>query len=731
MGLNLIDIVVWWLVLEITGLAALPIASQVSRNLKDKGYSAAKPLGLLLLTYISWIISVFAGYSYYSVLLSLVVIGVCSLVICLVKGIPLVDKKYIIKFELLFAGAFVVFAIIRAYSPDIYWTGGEKFMDMSFINGILRTSQFPPQDPWMSGTAMYYYYFGYLVVADLIKLTAVLPSIAFNLATASFFALAFTTALGIGYNLTEKMKYGIITAFLVTIAGNLVGFFQMMDILLGKDNVIYNILSFNYWPSSRVIPNTINEFPFFSFLQGDVHPHMISITFQILILLLMLNIFKSDAPEIIPVLVLGLAIGFLYPLNTWDYPVYLILSVLIIGSSFFLTRKTANPDTPKKYLKAITAMVAMAAFSYLPYLPYHESYNLTKTLLFVPPDGRTQLVYYLAIYGLFLYLISRIVMPKSKKSFPGLPYLILALILFFILSIVLKFELLILLAPLLILSTAAFLKEQDKIRVFVIILILTGTLLSLFCELFYIKDEMGNANPALLRMNTVFKIYLDNWILWAVPAGYAVFQYRNSFSQKKMWGIFAIILILMVSVYPVFATIGKSGMFRKDKEVPDMRYLNSFATIGEFVFRGDISLGGELYVKREHPQEYAAILWFRNLSGQPVVLQAGGDPYQWNAYITAFTGLPTVIGWGGHEINWRSSYTQVNTRISDVNTIYTSLNADEVNALLRKYNVTYIYFGEVEAKIYRSPRLFDSHPEIFSKAFEYGDVVVYKVEPDR
>jgi YYY domain-containing protein len=707
MGLNLFDILIWWLVLEIVGLAALPIASQLARNLKDNGYSISKPLGLLLLTYISWIISIFSGYSYFSVLISLAVIAACSLVICFVKGKPQVDKKYLIQFELLFAAAFVAFAIIRAYSPDIYWTGGEKFMDMSFINGLLRTAQFPPQDPWMSGTVMYYYYFGYLIIADLIKLTAVLPSIAFNLATASFFALAFTTALGIGYNLTEKMKYGIITAFLVTIAGNLVGFFQLMDVLINKNNVIDNILSFNYWPSSRVIPDTINEFPFFSFLQGDVHAHMISITFQLLILLLLLNIFKSNEMETIPLLAVGLAVGFLYPLNTWDYPVYLFLSVVITGYNLLLSKGNARPAASKQYLKTIVAIVAMAVSSYLFYLPYHISYNLKNTISFVP-DERTQLVYYLAFYGLFLFLISRFVISKSKITFPRPVYLITAFILLSIISIIFKFELLILLVPLLILSILSFLKEQDKPGVFVIILIITGILLSLFCELFYIKDEMGIANPALIRSNTVFKLYLDTWIIWAVPAGYAIFQFRDSFSQKKMWGTFAIILILMVSIYPIFATIGKSGMFR-----------------------GEPSLNGELYVQKEHPQDYAAFMWFRNIRGQPVVLQASGETYTWNTYITAFTGLPTVIGWGGHEINWRSNYTQINTRFSDVNIMYTSTNPEEVDSLLRKYNVSYIYFGEVEAKRYGIPNLFDSHPEIFPRAFEYGDVVVYKVEPNR
>ena len=63
----------------------------------------------------------------------------------------------------------MIFALIRAYSPEIYWTGGEKFMDMTFINSMLRTTGFPPPDPWMSGTVTYYYYFGYLIVSEFDK----------------------------------------------------------------------------------------------------------------------------------------------------------------------------------------------------------------------------------------------------------------------------------------------------------------------------------------------------------------------------------------------------------------------------------------------------------------------------------------------------------------------------------------------------------------------------------
>ena len=332
MGLNLFDIAVWWLVLEITGFLTLPISSYLCRNLWDHGYSVSKPLGVLLVTYISWIISLVLGYSYISVLLSFVVITALSLFIYKRKELTFFDKKYIIKFEIIFLFAFLIFSVVRAYSPDIYWTGGEKFMDMTFINSILRTTEFPPLDPWMSGTVIYYYYFGYLIVANLINSTGILPSIAFNLATASFFALSFTTAIGVGFNLTGKIKYGIITAFFVTIAGNLVGFFQLMDIFR-KENAINTMFSFNYWTSSRVIPDTINEFPFFSFLQGDLHAHMISITFQLLVILLLLSIMKSGTFGRESILVMGLSIGFLYPLNTWDYPVYLVIAILVIATS--------------------------------------------------------------------------------------------------------------------------------------------------------------------------------------------------------------------------------------------------------------------------------------------------------------------------------------------------------------------------------------------------------------
>ena len=731
MGLNLFDIAIWWLVLEVIGFLTLPISCYFCRNLKDFGYCVSKPLGLLLVTYISWIISIVVGYSYISILVSLLVIAVFSFLIYIKKGFAHFDNKYIIKFEVIFLFAFLIFALIRAYSPDIYWTGGEKFMDMTFINSMLRTTGFPPLDPWMSGTVTNYYYFGYLMVSNLINITGILPSIAFNLATASFFALSFTTAFGIGFNITERIKYGILTAFFVTVAGNLVGFFQMIYIF-GKENAINNMFSFNYWASSRVIPDTINEFPYFSFLQGDLHPHMISITFQLLVILLLLNIMKSNSNDWRSILIIGLSVGFLYPLNTWDYPVYLVLAILVIGyNQIFLHQinnssnnsihHSKNQTKIKIYLNSFGSIAAMAAATYLLYLPYHLSYKIDKTISLVP-SGRTSLIFYMAVYGLFLFFIYTFVLGNTwnfNKNISRLSLILLGIAslitLFEVWQFIFnastnpktsEFELLILLIPLLVLSLLSILKEKDKNNVFILILILAGLSTSLFCEFFYIQDALGSGNPIYIRLNTVFKMYLQNWVFWGICAGYIVFLARDYFTSKKAWGIAAVTLILLVSIYPVFATIGKSGSFR-----------------------GDPELDGMSYVKKEHPQDYQAILWFRNITGQPVILEAPGELYKWNTVITTFTGLPTVIGWAGHELNWRFPKSgEIDMRWSDVGKIYTSSDISEVRVLLSKYNVSYVYFGETEATRFSNPGLFEEHHEVFEKVFEYGDVRIFKVK---
>src|SRR3972149_5534325 len=106
--------------------------------------------------------------------------------------------------EALFLAAFALMAVVRAYNPEIL--GTEKPMEFMFINSILRSPTFPPHDAWLSGHAISYYYFGYVMVASLARLTGTTSSVAFNLGLALLFALTAVGSLGVVMNLVALVK---------------------------------------------------------------------------------------------------------------------------------------------------------------------------------------------------------------------------------------------------------------------------------------------------------------------------------------------------------------------------------------------------------------------------------------------------------------------------------------------------------------------------------------------
>jgi uncharacterized membrane protein len=112
-------------------------------------------------------------------------------------------------------------------------------------------------------------------------------------------------------------------------------------------------------------------------------------------------------------------------------------------------------------------------------------------------------------------------------------------------------------------------------------------------------------------------------------------------------------------------------------------------------------LDGLAFVARHAPDEYAAVIWFRqHVRGSPVVLEAFGEDYTDFARISSRTGLVTVLGWEGHEWQWRPDPSPIVGRARDIETIYTTLDVEEALRLLHKYDVRYVVVGPLERQRY-------------------------------
>jgi YYY domain-containing protein len=888
------DPILWYVVITLVGWSSFPISFWLFRRLPDRGFAFSRTLGWLLWGYSFWLLTslhltdnrregiVFALGLMLAISLSLFLkIGKTEFQLWWQE-----NRRQVGVMEALFLLAFVGLAITRAANPEAL--GTEKPMELAFINAILRSETFPPHDPWLSGYAISYYYFGYVLVAMLAKLCGTSGGVAFNLGISLVFALSALGAYGLLSNLLN-LQFGhrfawksLLAPVMVLLVGNLGGllevlhaaglfwqqrngtwispFWKWLDLveLSQPPQSPFDGLPkrwYWWWRASRVVQDydvsgapreIIDEFPAFSYILADLHPHVLAMPFAFLAMALALNLWfywKSSTqlsaageialgehhfgltfPLAIPLsesLVAALILGGLAFLNTWDFPIYVALcaAAYALGKAALIFTPspeerrddTSSPNASalaqeerKGVAKAIEFFKDFLRFGIwsgvwggILYLPFYLGFSsqaggFLPNLVYPTRGAHLWVMFAPLLVPLFGWLTwhYRDLRPYLKRAIGWVLGLLAGL---WLLSMAMGFLISSLpalgglfmgsmgaatigdwlpvaifrrllysagwatlgtllsgsLALLMNLLPDPFLKgrgEEKGVKGFVALLILGGALLVLFPEFFYLRDQFG------WRMNTVFKFYYQAWLLWGISAAYAVacFTYpappRDNPSQTpsgqseptlrlaakrrtskerqplsdpaSLWakvslGV-SVLLILGGLIYTILATLSKTNNFRP----PEGYTLDSTA-----------------YFWRQNPNEMQAIAW---LSQAPlgVVAEAvspTGGSYSQYARVGTLSGQPIVLGWTGHESQWRGGAREMGTRQADLERLYCSRNLTEALQIVEQYQIRYIFVGDLERNTYRPGEgncpggLYEAKfQRAFIPVYQAGQVTIYQ-----
>ena len=555
-----------------------------------------------------------------------------------------------------------------------------------------------------------------------------------------------------GLPVTAAGVAGISAALMAVVAGNLDGAVQLFDLAEAKIQQMPAPLSgFDFWRSSRAIPEIaefepswvtpwlearnhvetafhITEFPFFTFLFADFHAHMMSMPFALLALALGFSLvnglIRPSLRRLWPWLTaasLGLAVGSLWAINSWEYPAYALLMLGLIGASAGMLRGQL------KSRAAIAAMLGVTALlvSYAAFLPFHSATETFGTGI-EASRWRTPLINYLLIHALPLLAAAALLaatLPRAWRPLVrrlkyrtrvpaihqwlavGVALGMLSAYYFFVSGFLTASILTVLLALTgwALAATVVSAGNDPARRSDAMALSLLGMALATGIGVEFIRVEGDIA-----RMNSLFKYYLVAWLLFSTSGSYGFWRGWAALSggdipsgRKLRWFALSIVglVALGVLVYPALAT--------------PVRIADRFNAT-------PLTLDGEAWMSRAeyHPPDwcadkpgapidlqwdYDAIRWLQdNAVGTPVILEAHGRQYCWNSRFSQYTGLPTVIGWPWHQTQQRNDGDAVRQRGQDVATIYNTLRQQTALDLLAEYGITYIVVGDLE-RIYYLP----------------------------
>lgn len=752
------SVVVWYITVQLLGLAVWPLTQRIFPRFPDRGWGLSKALGLIMVSYLVWL-----GGSLKLVpfIRSVVIVTVVVLGLLLwlwwfyfgrrdSDGCSAETRRWyylVIVEELLFAAAFAVWVWVRAHYPAIH--GLEKFMDYGFVLSILRGKFFPPLDHFLAGFTINYYYFGHLMAGVLIRLSGVLPEVGYNLQIASIFALTVLESFSLGAALyalarketsflggetvareehgrrSESVSFGwmtmsgVLASLFVAVIGNL---HLVVEYLAGR------LEEYWYASASRLVPFTINEFPVYSFVVADLHGHVSDLPVVLLFLATVVTLVvrfleweegEVTLPEkaltgwrslfhrfvlnlkipatvyVLPGLFLAFLLGVMYATNSWDFAIYGGLIGLVFFYLYFRVHRRFFLALGEAIIPAVVVAICSAIF----FLPYWLTVNFSSQGLGLV-YSHTSWKHLLILWGFYFFLGIVYLTWLFGKGFrqvvtaEGLVSGIAGLV---GVDIEIKGRG----------STVNRSKRVAVTDVAAVLFIVWALILLVLPEAVYLKDIYAQE---YYRANTMFKLYYQAWVLFAVSLAFGVTRMAAAvFRAGRDWER----LLFLVVLLPLFTGV---------MAYPVVAVKTNFTLPGDYV-----GLDGNRYLERRSPADAEAIDWLKgNITGQPFIVEAVGESYTDYARICSNTGLPAVLGWPVHEWLWRGSWDIPQGRQQDVEAIYETPDATEARQLLSKYDVDYVYIGEKERTRY-SGLIEDKFAQIGEAVFRNSQVIIYKV----
>jgi len=802
----------WWLLwLEVAAFATVPWVTWVFRALPARGYGLSKLLGLTAVALPAWLlvawgVAHFSGGLVWLVFAAVVATGI----------VTAVARRAALREDLrghwrswaaaegVFLAAFFAFLLLRAYNPDLWHhpQGGEKPMEIAYLTAVTRSTIMPPYDPWFAGGSLNYYYMGWFFLAVPIRALRIVPEVAFNLGVPTYAALAASVAfsvvqslVGLGERVRETggavsrrpaLLAGLLGAVLLIGIGNLDGAHQWIERLqqintwtfasgtpviggaAGIAGGLWRWLfegvplpAFDWWRSSRVHFGVIDitEFPYWSMLFADLHPHLMGLPFFGGIVALLVAYTASVRERLRPQAwalagMIGLGVGLVRTVHTWDFPTV----VLIAAAGIPLAQVIRGEGRWQQRFWDAAAHLALAgvvaAVVFSPYTSHFETFDpgvkravaTTKFHQFFVHFG-----VFMAFAVVFLAVRYREELEERRFVHGSNPFLAVVNGKLEILSLAIFLSGLVAFTWPFGLTTIAM---GIVVELFLLHLVwlelrrplpdLPRTLATCLFALGFavaVGVDVVTLNGDIDRMNTVFKFSLQAWQLFALASGYAAWYAGTALWQARGWRPsprpgrrFAALtatgtlgaLMLGASLFLVSGTAARQ----------DARFNNSGPTLDGFAFfdqavfvetrDNNPALDTPIVLEDDLP----LIRWLReNVEGSPVIVEAVGPLYHWTGRISEYTGLPAVIGWDWHQIQQRTDYAElVHQRRFATEQFYRVPDRQYALDYIEKYNVRYVVVG-TEERYWGSPEgvaKFAAMPEL-EEVYRDGENAIYRV----